>query len=62
MATTLSRQEIECTNLLHLELDGCFDLIDLFGEFVLMRHHGGELASLVETGAQQTRDLLDQRL
>lgn len=48
--------------LLHLELDGGFDLINLDVEVLVVGEQGGEFASLVEPRPQDTRDLLDQRL
>lgn len=47
--------------LLHLELDGGFDLINLDVEVLVVGEQGGEFASLVEPRPQDTRDLLDQR-
>lgn len=52
--------DTEAENLLELELDGALDLGDLLLEVLVVRDGGGELAGLGETGAQQTRDLLDQ--
>lgn len=48
--------------LLHLELDGGFDLIHLGIHVLIVGEQRGELASLVQTRTQDTRDLLDQRL
>ena len=48
--------------LLHLELDGALDLVDLAGHAVLVSQQTGELAGLVQTRAQDTRNLLDDRL
>lgn len=50
----------EAQHLLELELDGALDLGDLLGEVLRVRHRRGELAGLVEPGAEQTGDLLDQ--
>lgn len=52
----------QAQNLLHLELDGGLDLIDLGVHRFAVRQQTGELASLVQTGTQQTGNLLDQRL
>lgn len=48
--------------LLHLEFDGGLDLIHLGHQVLVVGEQGGELASLVQPRAQDTRDLLDQRL
>lgn len=48
--------------LLHLEFDGGFDLIHLGIHVFVVGEQGGELAGLVQPRAQDTRDLLDQRL
>lgn len=57
-----SRHRLTCNcwaHLLHLELDGGLDLVHL-GNEVLVGEQGGELASLVQPRAQDTRDLLDK--
>merc|ERR1711894_573502 len=48
------------THLLHLELDGGLDLIDLRGHGLSVGEDGGEFTSLVQTGSQDTGNLLDQ--
>lgn len=48
--------------LLHLEFDGRFDLIHLGVQVLVVGEQGGELAGLVQTRTEDTRDLLDQRL
>lgn len=48
--------------LLHLEFDGGFDLIHLGIQVLIVGEQGGELAGLVQARAQDTGDLLDQRL
>ena len=52
----------EAQNLLHLELDGGLQVIDFLLHVVGVGKKSGELASLVQTGSQQTWNLLDQRL
>lgn len=52
----------QSTYLLHLELDGGLDLLHLGVEVLIVGQKGGELASLVEPRAEDTRDLLDQGL
>ena len=52
--------DTEAENLLHLELDGGLDIIDLLLHVVRMGDHGRELASLVEARAEEPGDLLDQ--
>eukprot|EP00966_Prymnesium_polylepis_P063950 1483333-Prymnesium_polylepis.1 len=54
--------DVQAQHLLELELDGRLDFVDLTREVLRLLHEGGELARLVEAGAEQTRDLLDQRL
>lgn len=52
----------QAEHLLHLELDGRLNLLDLANHRLLMRQQGRELAGLVQARAKQTRNLLDQRL
>ena len=54
--------DTEAENFLKLELDGALDLGNLLLEVLAVRDGGGELAGLGETGAQETRDLLDKSL
>tara|TARA_B100000513_G_scaffold191813_1_gene117497 strand:+ start:756 stop:1028 length:273 start_codon:yes stop_codon:yes gene_type:complete len=53
---------VQAEHLLQLELDGGLDVVDLIGEVIGGENEGGELARLVETRTQQTRNLLDERL
>lgn len=55
----VSDGDVEAHDLLHLELDGGLDLVDLLLHVVLGGEEGGELAGLGETGAEETGDLLD---
>ena len=48
--------------LLHLELDGGLDLIDLGVEVLVVGEQRGELAGLVQPGSKNTWDLFNQRL
>lgn len=50
------------TYLLHLEFDCGFDLIHLGSHVLVVGEQGGELAGLVQSRTEDTRDLLDQRL
>jgi hypothetical protein len=50
----------ETENLLQLELDSGTEFIGLIGQGVVVRNGGRELTDLVETGTQETRNLLDQ--
>merc|ERR1719312_699193 len=50
----------ETENLLHLELDGRFQVSYLHFKIVAVSHKSGELASLVQPWAQKPRNLLDQ--
>ncbi|GMT29538.1 hypothetical protein PFISCL1PPCAC_20835, partial [Pristionchus fissidentatus] len=52
----------EAENLLHLELDGGLDLVNLGSERFGVRDDGRELSGLVETRTEDTGDLLDERL
>lgn len=49
-------------NLLHLELDGGLHLIDLGVHRFAVGQQTGELTGLVQTGTQETGNLLDERL
>merc|ERR1719498_1661812 len=51
--------DVEAHDLLHLELDGGLDLVDLLLHVILGGEEGGELAGLGKTGAEETGDLLD---
>ncbi len=50
------------TYLLHLELDGSLDFIDLGHHGFLVREKTREFTSLVKTRTQETGDLLNQSL
>jgi hypothetical protein len=54
--------DTQAQHLLQLELDGRADLSELGAEVLGVRHGGGELARLGETGTEQTGDLLDEGL
>ena len=54
--------DTQAENLLELELDRRADLGDLVLEVLGVRDGRGELAGLGETGAEQTRNLLDEGL
>ena len=58
----MSNGDTQAQHLLELELDGGANLSELVAEVLGVRHGGGELAGLGETGAEQTRDLLDEGL
>ena len=51
----------EAEDLLHLELDGGLDVVHLTDHVVLVSQHGGKLTRLVQTGSQETGNLLDER-
>ena len=51
----------EAKDLLHLELDGGLDVVHLANHVVLVSQHGGKLTRLVQTGPQETGNLLNQR-
>ena len=54
--------DTEGEDLLHLELDGLLDVVDLVGHRVVVGEETRELAGLVQARAQDTWDLLDERL
>ena len=58
----VTNSDTQAENLLELELDGGADLISLLTNVVRVSDGGGELAGLVETRSQETRNLLDQSL
>jgi len=53
---------VEAEDLLHLELDGGLDFVNLGLHGLGMSQHGGELTSLVETGTEKSGNLLDDGL
>ena len=55
----VSDSDVEAHDLLHLELDGGLDLIDLGLHIISRGKEGGEFTCLGKTGSQKTRDLLD---
>ena len=55
----ISNGNIKTHDLLHLELDGRLDLIDLLLHIVTRSEKGGELSSLGQTRTKKTGDLLD---
>ena len=58
----MADSDTQAQHLLELELDGRADLGELVAKVLGVRHGGGELASLGETGTEETGDLLDQGL
>jgi hypothetical protein len=58
----ISNGDTHAENLLELELDGALDLSDLVGQIFGVRDGSWELAGLGETGPEETRDLLDERV
>ena len=58
----VAHSHVQAQHLLQLELDHGLHLVHLGREVLRREHDGGELARLVQAGAEQTRDLLDQRL
>ena len=54
--------DTQAEHLLQLELDRRAHLEDLASEVLSVRHGRRELASLGQTGTEQTRDLLDEGL
>mmetsp|Transcript_102303 Transcript_102303/g.142459 ORF Transcript_102303/g.142459 Transcript_102303/m.142459 type:complete len:241 (-) Transcript_102303:59-781(-) len=57
-----SNGDSKAQNLLHLELDGATDVEHLLLQRLVVGDESGELASLVETGSEQTGDLADHGL
>eukprot|EP00962_Isochrysis_galbana_P024697 scaffold7583_cov118-Isochrysis_galbana.AAC.3 len=60
--TAVADGHVEAEHLLQLELDRRLHLVHLGREVLLLHDERGKFARLVEAGAEQTRDLLDQRL
>ena len=56
----VANSHTEAENLLELELDGALNLSDLLLQVLVVRDRSGELAGLGKTGAEETRDLLDE--
>jgi hypothetical protein len=56
----VANRDVKAHDLLHLELDGSLDLVALGLERIVGTAKGRELASLIETGAEKTGDLLDE--
>lgn len=56
---TVSDGNVQAHNLLHLELDGGLDFVNLLLHVFSTGDEGGELTGLGKTGTQKTRDLLD---
>ena len=56
----ISDSNVEAHDLLHLELDGRLDFINLLLHIFTTRQKSGELTRLGETRTQKTRDLLDE--
>merc|ERR1711882_28029 len=48
--------------LLHLELDGCLEVVNLLPKVIVMGHQSWELSSLIQTGSQKPRTLLDKSI
>lgn len=57
--TDVSDRDVKAHDLLHLELDGGLDLIDLSLHVITSGDESGELSCLGKTGTKKTRDLLD---
>jgi hypothetical protein len=55
----VSDSNVEAHNLLHLEFDSGFDLVDLLLHIIRRGDKGRELSSLGKSGTQKTRNLLD---
>merc|ERR1719357_2341124 len=56
----LSNSDRQTQNLFHLELDGCLEIVNLLPQVIIMGHQSWELSSLVQTGSQKPRNLLDK--
>jgi hypothetical protein len=55
----VSNSNVQAHNLLHLELDGRLDLVDLLLHIIRTGEKSGELSCLGKTGSQKTRNLLN---
>lgn len=51
-----------CTNFLHLELDGCLNFVDFVDKFLGVRAHRRELSGFVEARPEQSRNLFDEHI
>ena len=58
----VSNGDRQAQHFLHLELDGGLDLINFSSHGLGVSQQTGEFTSLVQTGSQQSWNLLDQRL
>ena len=56
----VAHSNTEAENLLHLELDGSLDIIDLLLHVIRVGDHGGELSRLVEARTKESGDLFDE--
>jgi len=58
----IADSDTHAQDLLQLELDGRLDFVDLGAQIFVVGDRSGEFTSLGETGAQETRNLLDQSI
>lgn len=62
MHVDVTDRDRQAQDFLHLELDGGLDLVDLLRHGLGVSQETGELTGLVEARAEQSGDLLDERL
>merc|ERR1711915_636422 len=58
--SNIANSDRQTQNLLHLELDGCLEIVNLLSQVIVMGHQSWELSSLVQTGSQKPGNLLDK--
>jgi len=60
--SNITNSDRQTQNLLHLELDGCLEVVNLLPEVIVMGHQSWELSSLIQTGSQKPGNLLDKSI
>merc|ERR1711915_912361 len=58
--SNITNSDRQTQNLLHLELDGCLEIVNLLPQIIIMGHQSWELSSLVQTRSQKPGNLLDE--
>merc|ERR1711915_625400 len=58
--SNITNSDRQTQNLLHLELDGCLEIVNLLPQVIIMGYQSWEFSSLVQTGSQKPWNLLDK--
>merc|ERR1711915_862134 len=58
--SNITNSDRQTQNLLHLELDGCLEIVNLLPQIIIMGHQSRELSGLVQAGSQKPGNLLDK--